>query len=575
MLNHSGEWPVNHEVDTLNFRNTFAAKSVMGLASLALVVTLGSCAQSQCEPEGTASEGGAGSTFVFAASSDPLMLDPALASDGETFRPARQMFEGLVGAAPGTTDVEPLLATKWESAEDGKSHTFTLREGVKFHDGTDFNAEAVCANFERWYNWTGLNQNENITYYYGKLFRGFKTGKTGGIYAGCDATSPTEVTIRLKSPFGAFVQAMTLPSFSMQSPSAMEQYDASNTTGTVDDTRFSVYATEHPTGTGPFKFDKWERDQAVTLKANPDYWGDKAKVETVIIRTISDPRARVQELEAGSIDGFDLVGPGDVQALQDKGFQIQNRPAFNILYLAFNQSNKALQDVKVRQALNHAIDKEALLKASLPPGSKAATQYMPDLVNGYNSKVTTYAYDVEKAKSLLKEAGQENLTLKFAYPTGVSRPYMPTPEDTFQVLKSQLEAAGITITPVSAKWSPDYLDMAQTEAGAKKRDIHLLGWTGDYNDPDNFLGVFFGVQTFEWGFNNKQLFDDLKAARELPSVEEQKPIYEKISEDIVKFAPGVPLAHPAPSLAFAKGVEGYVASPVQDEVWNNVTVPTR
>jgi peptide/nickel transport system substrate-binding protein len=571
MLNHPGELPANHEVDTLRIRNSFK-KGLLGLTTLALVVTLGSCAESQRDPEGTSSEGGAESTFVFAGSSDPVMLDPALASDGETFRVARQMFEGLVGAAPGTTDVEPLLATEWQSAEDGKSHTFTLREGVKFHDGTDFNGEAVCANFDRWYNWTGLNQNENITYYYGKLFRGFKTGKTGGIYAGCEAASPTEVTIKLNSPFAAFVQAMTLPAFSMQSPAAMEQYDANNTTGTADDTRFSSYATEHPTGTGPYRFDKWERDQAVTLKAYPEYWGDKAKTETVIIRTISDTRARVQELEAGSIDGFDLVGPGDVQALQDKGFQIQNRPAFNILYLAFNQQNKALEDVKVRQAINHAIDKEALLKASLPPGSKAAIQYMPDLVNGYNPNVTQYPYDVEKAKSLLKEAGQENLTLKFAYPTGVSRPYMPTPEDTFQVLKSQLEAAGIKITPVSAKWSPDYLDMAQTEAGAKKRDIHLLGWTGDYNDPDNFLGVFFGVKTFEWGFDNKDLFADLKTARELPTVEEQTPVYEKISEDIAKFVPGVPLAHPAPSLAFAKGVEGYVASPVQDEVWNNVTI---
>ena len=261
---------------------------------------------------------------------------------------------------------------------------------------------------------------------------------------------------------------MTLPAFSMQSPTAMKEYDADNTAGTVDDPRFSVYATEHPTGTGPYKFDKWERDQAVTLKANPDYWGDKAKTETVIIRTISDPRARVQELEAGSIDGFDLVGPGDVQALQDKGFQIQNRPAFNILYLAFNQGNEALKDVKVRQAISHAIDKEALLKASLPPGSKAAIQFMPDLVNGYNPNVTTYAYDVEKAKSLLKEAGQENLTLKFAYPTGVSRPYMPTPEDTFQVLKSQLEAAGIKITPVSKQVEPGLPGHDQDRGGGQE-----------------------------------------------------------------------------------------------------------
>src|SRR5215207_11248276 len=156
-LNRSGEWPAKHEVDTLNFRNSLPGKALMGLASLALLVTLGSCAESQRDPEGTSSEGAGGGTFVFAASSDPLMLDPALASDGETFRVARQMYEGLVGAAPGTTDVEPLLATEWESAPDGKSHTFTLREGVKFHDGTDFNADAVCANFERWYNWTGLN----------------------------------------------------------------------------------------------------------------------------------------------------------------------------------------------------------------------------------------------------------------------------------------------------------------------------------------------------------------------------------------------------------------------------------
>jgi peptide/nickel transport system substrate-binding protein len=369
MLNHSGERPAQPEVDTLKLRNSLVAKSLVGLASLALVATLGSCAQSQREPEGTSSEGGTGGggTFVFAASADPAMLDPALASDGETFRVSRQMFEGLVGAAPGTTDVEPLLATKWETTPDGKSHTFTLREGVKFHDGTDFNAEAVCTNFERWYNWTGLNQNENITYYYGKIFRGYKTGKTGSIYAGCTAASPTEVTIKLTVPFASFVQAMTLPAFSMQSPKALEEFDADNTTGTVDDTRFSVYATEHPTGTGPYKFEKWERDQAVTLKANPDYWGDKAKTETVIIRTISDTRARVQELEAGSIDGFDLVGPGDVQALQDKGYQIQNRPAFNILYLAFNQATPALKKLQVRQALNHAIDKEAVLKSSLPP----------------------------------------------------------------------------------------------------------------------------------------------------------------------------------------------------------------
>jgi peptide/nickel transport system substrate-binding protein len=149
---------------------------------------------------------------------------------------------------------------------------------------------------------------------------------------------------------------------------------------------------------------------------------------------------------------------------------------------------------------------------------------------------------------------------------------MPSPEDTFTVIKSQLEKAGIKITPVSAKWSPDYQDMIQSPTSTDKHDIHLLGWTGDYNDPDNFIGVFFGQKSNEWGFSNPKLFADLKAAREIPTQAAQIPVYKKINAEIADYAPGVPIAHPAPSLAFAKGVQGYVTSPIQDEVWNNVTV---
>lgn len=548
-------------------------KTMAVLASLATVTALASCAESQREAGSeTSSSTGGGGDFVFAASSDPTMLDPALASDGETFRPARQMFEGLVGTKPGTTELEPLLATEWTPGADGKSYTFTLREGVKFTDGTEFNGEAVCANFDRWYNWTGLNQNENISYYYNTLFKGFKTGKTTGIYDSCTADSATAATVKLKQPFAGFVQAMTLPSFSMQSPTAMEQYDADNTSGSEQDVRFSSYATEHPTGTGPFKFEKWDRGQAVTLVRNDDYWGEKAKVERVIIRTIADPKARTQELQSGNVDGYDLVGPADIAPLKEAGFQILNRPAFNILYLGINQQNKALQDVRVRQAINYAVDKAAVVKSTLPEGSVPAKQFMPDTVAGYNDAVKDYSYDLEQAKALLKEAGQENLTLKFAYPTGVSRPYMPAPEDTFTIIKSQLEKAGITIEPVAKKWNPEYQDLIQSPKSVGDHDIHLLGWTGDYNDPDNFIGVFFGQKSSEWGFTNEKLFDDLSAARQLPTQEEQIPVYEKINADIAEYAPGVPIAHPAPSLAFAAGVQGYVPSPIQDEVWSNVTV---
>jgi len=548
-------------------------RGVAATAAVALLAGFGGCVQSQraTTSPGATTGGDTKDTFVFAASSDPVMLDPAMASDGETFRVARQQFEGLLGTKPGTTELEPLLATAWKASDDNSSFTFTLRDGVKFSDGTDFNVEAVCANFDRWYNWTGINQSENITYYYGKLMRGFKTGANSGdaLYKNCEAKSPTEVTINLTSPFVHFPDAMTLPAFSMQSPTALKKYNADNTSGSEDDPRFSEYATAHPTGTGPFVFESWDRGQQVKLKRNDNYWGDKAKVSEVIIRTISDPKARTQELQAGNIDGYDLVAPADQSTLKNAGFQILNRPAFNILYLGMNQKVKALSDIRVRQAIAYAIDKDALIKQVMPEGTTAAINFMPDNVTGWNGNVEKYAYNPDKAKQLLKEAGQENLTLDFNYPTGVSRPYMPSPEDIYTSLKAQLEAVGITVKPVANKWSPDYLDLIQ---GGSSHGIHLLGWTGDYNDPDNFVGVFFGTKANEWGFDNPELFKALSEARAMGDAAAQKAKYEEINKMIADFVPGVPLTHAPPSLAFAKGVQGYVPSPVQDEVWNVVTI---
>ena len=328
--------------------------------------------------------------------------------------------------------------------------------------------------------------------------------------------------------------------------------------------------TKHPTGTGPFVLDNYDQaNKTVTLKRNDNYWGDKAKVSEVIIRTISDPKARTQELQAGNIDGYDLVAPADQSTLKNAGFQILNRPAFNILYLGMNQKVKALSDIRVRQAIAYAIDKDALIKQVMPEGTTAAINFMPDNVTGWNGNVEKYAYNPDKAKQLLKEAGQENLTLDFNYPTGVSRPYMPSPEDIYTSLKAQLEAVGITVKPVANKWSPDYLDLIQ---GGSSHGIHLLGWTGDYNDPDNFVGVFFGGKANEWGFDNPELFKALKEARETGDAAAQKAKYEEINKMIADFVPGVPLTHAPPSLAFAKGVQGYVPSPVQDEVWNVVTI---
>jgi len=512
-------------------------------------------------------EGDDRNTFVFAGSEAPKTLDPFYASDGETFRVTRQLYEGLVGTNPGEVTPAPLLAESWEQSEDGLSYEFELKSGVTFHDGTPFDAEAVCANFDRWYNTPENQQTDDKAYYYGKLFRGFATGPTAdaAIYGGCTADAETTATVTLTSPFAGFIAALSLPAFSMQSPTALEEYqdDAADNVLTTD------YSTQHPTGTGPFQFGAWDQGSGeVRLERYDDYWGDVAQVDEAIIVQIESPRGRADALRNGEIDGFDLVGPADVAPLQDDGYQIENRDPFNILYLGFNQAQEPFGDIRVRQAIAHAIDKEAVIAASMPEGTLPADQFVPELVMGYADDVTQYEYDPELAEQLLAEAGATGATITFNYPTNISRPYMPQPEDTFNAIRSQLEAVGLVVEPVSNEWN-DYIPQVQA---TEDHGIHLLGWTGDYDDTDNFLGVFFGQRSQEFGFDDPALFEEIAAPRSLPSPEEQEPLYQQVNRDVMDLLPGVPIASPVPSLAFAPEVDGYQTSPVQDEVWNNVTV---
>ncbi len=548
-------------------------KRVMsGVAAIAIgALALTACASQRDDDGGgdaTDAASDVDSTFVFAASSDPSSLDPTFASDGESFRVSRQIFEGLVGVEPGTADPAPLLAESWEQSEDGLSYTFQLKEGVTFHDGTDFNAEAVCFNFDRMNNLTGVAQSDSLAYYWGKLMRGFADTGTS-IYESCEPASDTEVTITLTAPYAGFIPALSLPAFAMQSPTALEEYNADDITGTSEAPTLSEYATGHPTGTGPFTFTSWEPGAQVTLDANADYWGEQGQVQEIIFRVIDDPTARRQALESGAIDGYDLVAPADLGALEEAGYNLVNREPFTILYLAFNQAVEELQDPLVRQAIAHAIDKEQLITQVLPDGTVAAEQFMPDSVIGFNPDVTTYDYDQDEARALLEEAGfteSNPLELTFNYPVNVSRPYMPNPEQIYTNLASQLEAVGITLNAVSNEWG-EYLDLMQ---GGSDHGIHLLGWTGDYNDPDNFVGTFFGTKSNEWGFENQELFDALTDARGLATEEEQATVYSEINEQIAEFVPGIPLANPVPTLAFSERVVSYPASPVNDEVFNAI-----
>jgi peptide/nickel transport system substrate-binding protein len=320
-----------------------------------------------------------------------------------------------------------------------------------------------------------------------------------------------------------FPAALSLPAFSIQSPTALQEYDADNLSGSEDAFTLLRVRPGAPAGTGPVQVrELGPGNGEVTIVRNEDYWGDAPLLDEIIFRTIPDGNTRRQELQAGSIDAYDFVAPADYQSLQDEGFQVLVRDPFNILYLGFNggnvpgtTANPALKDPRVRQAIAHAIDRETIVTSLLPEGAEVATQFMPPTVDGWADDVTTYDYDPDRARQLLQEAGAEGTTLRFYYPTEVSRPYLPDPAALFQVINQNLIDAGFTIEPVALPWNPG---LPERGPGRPGRHATCSGWTGDYNDAYNFIGTFFaeagnGHGAAEYGaFSDPAIFSALAQA---------------------------------------------------------------
>jgi peptide/nickel transport system substrate-binding protein len=545
------------------------AKAGAALAAAALVVVAAATAASKQAKD----------TLVFATESEPTYLDPAIVSDGPSLRVADQIFEGLVTVRAGTTQIVPALARSWTGSNNGRTWTFRLQQGVSFHDGTAFNAQAVCANFNRWYNFPPAFQPEGAAYYYFAVFGGYaKPGKGmpgpgDGLYRSCRAVNAATVQINLRRPSAAFISALSLPSFSIQSPTALQQYGADRGTLTKDGVlRVSgTYATEHPTGTGPFKFVSWKIGDRLVLERNDDYWGPKARLRQVIFRAIPENAARLQALQTGEIDGYNLVEPQDIATIQrNRNLKLIDRPAFNVGWVTINSAKAPMDKLAVRQAVAHGLDRAAVVKSFYAGRGQVAHAFMPPELFGYAKDVKKYSYNPERAKQLLRQAG---LTLpvevEFWYPTDISRGYMPDPVRNFQAFAASLEKSGFKVVPKSAPWRPDYVSRVNSGTAGH---LNLIGWTGDFGDPDNFIGTFFRTPKAEWGPINPRIHQLLNRALSETNAARRTALYQQANRLIMQELPGVPYVHTKPALAFKRNVVGYVASPIELEPLDRVAI---
>ncbi|NYF26316.1 ABC transporter substrate-binding protein [Sporosarcina sp. JAI121] len=489
--------------------------------------------------------------LVFGRGGDSTSLDPSRVTEGESFKVTVNLYETLLNFGEQDTTINPGLATEWEPSEDGLTYTFKLREGVKFHDGTDFNADAVVKNFERW-----ANGDAEKFPYYNSMFGGFK-GDEGHVIDSVTADGDNTVIIKLTRPQAPFLKNIAMSMFAIASPTAFEK----------GDDEFE----RNPVGTGPFKFVEWKPNETITIEKFDDYWDEGLpKLKKIIFRSIPDNSARLNALMAGDIELADGINPSDGKAVEDNDkLQLFERPSMNVGYLGLTVTRPPFDKVEVRQAINHAIDKQSIIDSFFEGRADIAKNPMPTSISGYNEDIEGYEYNPEKAKELLKAAGLEDGFEMELWAMPVPRPYMPDGKKVAEVIQKNLADVGITAKIVSHEWAT-YLELASKGDA----DAFMLGWTGDNGDADNFLYVLLdedniGSNNYTY-YKNDKLHDILIAAQTEVDEDKRNELYKEAQEIIHADAPWVPLAHSTPLLGGAKDLTGFLPHPTGSDLLSNV-----
>ncbi|QGU94184.1 ABC transporter substrate-binding protein [Clostridium bovifaecis] len=472
-------------------------------------------------------------TLIFAQGSDPRGLDPAFVDDGESAKIIVNVFDGLLKYKKDSTELEPALATEWEISKDGKEYTFKLRQGVKFHDGTDFNAEAVKFSIDRQ---LPPSRTDDMPY------ASFTFGPVDKV----EVVDTYTVKVTLKEPYTPFLSnlAMALAA-PIVSPTAVKKYGD----------KFI----ENPVGTGAFKFVKWDKGQSVTLEKNNEYWGEKAKVDKVVFQFTKENSVRATQLMTGAVDIIDGVDASNVAEIEKSGAKMFLEQGMNINYMAFNTSRAPFNDPKLREAISYAIDRNELVKFLYQGYAEIANSQMPSFIPGFNDKVKPYEYNPEKAKAMLKELGKENLEIKIiAYSN--PRPYNAVGPKLAESIQAYLLKVGIKSKIDVYQWT-EYKEKAAQGEG----DIMFYGWNGDNGDADNFLSLLDSNEIASTlnvaKYKNEQVDKLLKDARKIPNGPEREKTYKDIQDILAKDAPWLPISSAKSMAAYSAKVKGFIYHP--------------
>jgi dipeptide transport system substrate-binding protein len=505
-------------------------------------------------------------TLVYCSEGSPENFTPAINTTGTSFDAARPVFDKLTEFKRGTTEVGPGLAESWEVTDGGKTITFKLRKGVKFHSGVngfkptrEFNADDVLFSFNR--QWKPDHPYAKVS---GGKYDYFNDMDMPTLLEAIDKIDDYAVRVRLKEP-----NIPMLANFAMDFASigSAEYADFLAKAGKME--QFDQF----PVGTGPFIFVAYQKDAVIRFKANKDYWGEKALVDDLVFAITPDPTARYSKVKAGECHFMIAPRPADLAEMQkDPALTVIHQPGLNIAYWAFNLGKPPLDKLEVRQAFNMAIDKAAIIRDVYLGAGQPAKNLIPPTLWSYNNNVKDYPYDPEKAKQLLNQAGFTTLDIDLWY-MPVQRPYNPNGKRIAEMMQSDLAKIGVNAKLVTYEWG-EYRKRAQQGEHMTAQ----LGWTGDNGDPDNFFFLR-GCSAARVGGQNitkwcdKEGFDaKLNKAKTLSDQAARAKLYEEMQQIEHDNAPDFKIAHSIVYETMRKEVTGFKQSPFGAHEFQGVDV---
>lgn len=505
-------------------------------------------------------------SFVYCSEGSPSSFNPQLVTDGtSTNATSNLIYNNLVMFEPGTTKIVPALATSWEISKDKLVYTFNLRKGVKFHTTKyftptrEFNANDVIFSIERQRSKTHPFHDVSGGKY--EYFDGMEMGKT---IKEVKALDPHKVQITLNTPDATFLANMAMSFMSILSEEYGSKLAASGKKADMDN---------FPVGTGLFVFQAYQKDSVIRYAAHPAYWGPHGNIDKLIFAITPDANVRHQKLKTGECQFANEPAPADIPEMKkNPNLKVMQDAGLNVGYLAMNVTKKPFDNVLVRQAINHALNKKAFIDAIYLGNAQVAKNPLPPTIWSYNDAVKDYEYSVEKAKALLAKAGYPNGFETEMWTLPVARPYNPNGKKMGELMQADLAKVGIKVKLQTFDW-PTYLK----KASQGDHQMLQMGWTGDNGDPDNFLNTLLGCGAVASGSNYAkwcdQKFNKLVVdAKTQTDIKKRTALYKEAQKVFKDQAPWVTIAHSTVFKAMAKNIKGYKIDPLGHDTFTHIIV---